>query len=197
MQTMAEQSRRTFLASTGQKVARVVAAGAAGGLLLGQAKARSQKLLRPPGASLQDKFLSACIRCNQCVEACPTDVLTTARITSGVSTGTPYVVAREQPCNLCMDREQMECIAVCPTPALMEMTRREVQMGVAVIDHETCLPWVGVSCKACWHACPFPSEAIIFDKLGRAVVMEEECVGCGLCEHVCLTDVPAIRVVPN
>ena len=93
----------------------------------------------------------------------------------------------------------MECIAACPTAALLPCDRRDVRMGMAVIDEETCLPYVGVSCKACWHVCPFPNEAIFFDGLSRPLVGEDACVGCGLCEHACLTvtDIPAITIVPT
>ena len=54
---------------------------------------------------------------------------------------------------------------------------------------------LGVACRACWHACPFPDEAIRVDELGHPIVIEDGCVGCGLCEHACLTETPAIRVV--
>ncbi len=92
----------------------------------------------------------------------------------------------------------MECIAACPTGALQELPNREaVRMGIAVVDTETCFPYRGVSCRACWHACPFPDDAIAVDGLGRPIVHEQACVGCGLCEYVCLTEEPAIRVVPK
>jgi Fe-S-cluster-containing hydrogenase component 2 len=96
---------------------------------------------------------------------------------------------------LCQGRESLFCIEACPTAALRPLKdRREVRIGIARVDAETCLPFVGVSCKACWHACPFPSEAIVFDALGRPVVTDQ-CVGCGLCEYACLTSPPSIRVV--
>ena len=69
-------------------------------------------------------------------------------------------------------------------------------MGVARVDPKTCLPYVGVACKACWHACPLPNDAIAFDELGHPVVIDDGCVGCGLCEHVCLTEPSAIRIEP-
>jgi Pyruvate/2-oxoacid:ferredoxin oxidoreductase delta subunit len=69
-------------------------------------------------------------------------------------------------------------------------------MGLAIIDPEICLPFLGVSCKACWHACPFPEQAIRFDQRGRPVVIPDGCVGCGLCEFACLAEHPAIVVQP-
>ena len=33
----------------------------------------SEKLIRPPGALAEDKFLSKCIRCGECLKVCPTN----------------------------------------------------------------------------------------------------------------------------
>jgi MauM/NapG family ferredoxin protein len=185
-------SRRDFV-----KAAGVVAGVAAGGMALRAARDTAPAPLRPPGAGGEDRFLARCIRCAQCIEACPTEVLLPAGVEAGVGFGTPYLVARQQPCDLCLGRARMECIAVCPSGALQQLDdRRDVRMGVAVIDPETCFPFIGVSCKACWHACPFPREAITFDARGRPLVVQEACVGCGLCEYACLTNPASIRVVP-
>ena len=186
-------SRRTFL-----KAGSVLAASVVGGLALRVTALRSAALLRPPGAGSQREFLARCIRCSQCVQACPTDVLQLAGATDPVSIGTPFVVARDQPCDLCQGRDQMECIAVCPTDALQLLARREdVRMGTAIVNTDTCFPYVGVSCRACWHACPFPDDAISFDGLGHPIAHEDACVGCGLCEHACLTSTTSIRIVPR
>ena len=61
---------------------RVFFAGGAGALLalgarhLGAARYRkSDTLLRPPGAVPEDRFAGLCIRCNNCVHACPTKII--------------------------------------------------------------------------------------------------------------------------
>jgi len=151
-----------------------------------------------PARDPRRDFLAACIRCGQCIEACPSQILHRAAAHAHVAAGTPYLIAREKPCDLCQGHPEMQCIAVCPTPALRPVTRRrDVRMGVARIDHKTCLAWNSVVCKACWHACPFPNEAICFDQRGHPLVQPEACVGCGLCEHACLTEMPAIAVKPG
>jgi len=171
--------------------------GILGGLWLRGAKASVPDYLRPPGARPSDDFLAACIRCGQCVEACPTQILELAHADAGVALGTPYLEPRTNPCDLCEGHEGMRCIEVCPTAALRPVARREdVRMGLAVIDCATCFAWIGVSCRACWHACPFRDIAIKLDELGRAVVLDG-CVGCGLCVHACLTEEPAIVVEPG
>lgn len=170
-----------------------------GGWALRRVRRRQPFLLRPPGAGPDEQFLSACIRCQQCVEACPAQCLVPAGRAKGwFNLATPQIVARETPCDLCAGRDRLECIAVCPTRALQPVAKRSmVQMGVAVIDPETCLPFLGVACKACWHACPFPNDAIRFNERGRPIVVDDACVGCGLCEHVCLAEQSAIVVRPS
>ena len=185
-------SRRSLLKAGG--LATGVALGTWG---LEQARESAPTLLRPPGADPESNVLSACIRCGLCVEACPTQVLHLAHGEAGIASGTPYLVARDKPCNLCQGHEEMQCIARCPTAALAPIARWEdVAMGTAVIDHATCLAWLGVTCRACWHACPFPGGAIDLDQRGRPRIVDETCVGCGLCEHACLTEDPAVRIRP-
>jgi len=164
-------------------------------------------LLRPPGADQDQDFLAACIRCGQCVEACPTDVLKLAGPDAGLSAGTPYLIARETPCNLCEGQDDLLCIAICPSEALhwnvgseeqnLAEKLYDIRMGIAVIDNVRCLAWNDQICRSCWHACPFPDHAIILDEMGRAVVVEENCIGCGLCDYACLTEISSIKMVPK
>ena len=186
-------SRRTVLKSLS-----AVPIAAAVGWGLRCAQAETSQLLRPPGAASDEDFLAACIRCDQCIQVCPQECLQPATFAKGWSgVGAPYISARDNPCDLCAGRDQLECIAACPTPALLPVeSRAAVRMGVAVIDADLCLPFLGVSCKACWHACPFPQEALIFNELGRPQVIAEGCVGCGLCDYACLAEKTAIQVTP-
>lgn len=155
--------------------------------------------LRPPGALDEPEFLASCIRCGQCVEACPPEYHTLQLVSDqpGVSFGSPFVNPRETPCHLCANYDDLRCIQACPTAALSPVAdRASIRMGTAVIDHERCLAYNGVICRACWHACPFPDDAIEFDSMLRPVVVEEACVGCGLCDHACPTEVTSIPIRP-
>ena len=187
-------TRRTFLA-TGLGAC----AGAAAGGLFRTAGGREHgiPLLRPPGALPESDFLSSCIRCGQCVEACPFDTLLLAGAHAGVALATPYVIPETVPCYLCQGYDRLECIAICPTSALKPVeSERKIRMGTAVILEEICLAYNSVICRSCWHACPFPDEAIYWDEMLKPVVNEEICIGCGLCTHACPTTPTSIPIRP-
>jgi len=146
--------------------------------------------LRPPGAIEEELFDKTCIRCRKCAEICPYDSIQIAHGEWGLKMGSPFIIPRETPCYLCM-----KCPPVCPTGALKaDVTKEEVKMGRAVIDENRCLPYQGIICRACYERCPIYREAIILHQEVYPVVIEDKCVGCGICENVCLADPPAIVV---
>ena len=69
-------------------------------------------------------------------------------------------------------------------------------MGTAVIDEARCLAYNGAVCRTCWHICPLPGEAIVFDQRLRPMVIESVCIGCGLCDYVCPTTPSSIPIRP-
>jgi len=203
----ASPARRRFLAEG----ARGACAAAIGGLLLGlyarQGASRPAEALRPPGALAEDAFLGACARCGLCVRACPYDTLRLARLGEAVATGTPYFVAREIPCEMC---EDIPCQEACPSGAIDKGLARieDARMGLAVlVDQETCLNFLGLRCDVCYRACPLIDEAITLEiehnrRTGVharfiPTVHSEHCTGCGKCEHACVLEVAAIRVLPR
>ncbi len=147
--------------------------------------------LRPPGAINEKDFLKHCIRCRRCVEICPYQSIKVVKTGLGKKSGTPVIIPREVPCYLCM-----KCPPECPTDALQPIVKKEqVRMGLAKIDQDTCLPYLGIICRACYERCPIYTEAIILKEEIYPEVVEEKCVGCGICENVCPNEEPSVVVL--
>ncbi len=176
------------------------------GLYAKQSKALPALALRPPGALPEDDFLGACIRCGLCVRDCPYNTLELAKPETPVATGTPFFNARNIPCEMC---EDIPCVKACPTQALDHGLTdiNKAKMGIAVlIDHETCLNFLGLRCDVCYRVCPVIDKAITLDlqpntRTGRhamflPTVHSEHCTGCGKCEKSCVLEEAAIRVLP-
>jgi ferredoxin-type protein NapG len=129
-------SRRKFLkASTLVVAGSAVAYGAVSVPLL----RKDRVLLRPPGALDEDVFLASCIKCGQCLQVCPPQVIKLAGISQGFGIGTPYIVPREGGCILCSG---LPCVLACPTGALAHELSlgKDAEMGLAVISGpDTCL----------------------------------------------------------
>lgn len=173
-------------------------------------------VLRPPAALKGDNFLRACIKCGLCVEACPYDALMIAGPGDNKPMGTPYFIPRMTPCHMCPD---IPCLPVCPAGALnpdllVNKTAgkkapdiNQARMGVALIDRQSCIASWGLQCDICYRACPLLGKAITIDfmrnkRTGKhakllPVVHPDQCTGCGMCEHACVTEKASIFVLPR
>jgi MauM/NapG family ferredoxin protein len=207
---MADVSRRAFLSRfIGGAV--TVTVGVAGGWLMAGGAARAESCLRPPGALPEDDFLSTCIRCGRCADACPNRCITAFTEEAGAELsmapgagqrGTPVIFPRRQACVLCNGApgEHLLCTEACPSGALQltkksaESVRSNVKMGTAVVDTTLCYSYNGASCGACVRACPFEGTALRAGLWEKPIVDPDACVGCGLCERACVHYPQAIRV---
>ena len=203
----ASAARRKFINS--------VAAAAGGGCLLAlgaglyskSTSALPAQALRPPGALPEADFLAACVRCGLCVRDCPYDILKLSDLGDTVATGTPYFTARKIACEMC---EDIPCVKACPTGALdPELTDiNKAQMGLAaLVDHESCLNFLGLRCDVCYRVCPVIDKAITLEtqhnpRSGRHAILlptvhSDHCTGCGKCEKSCVLPEAAIKVFPR
>lgn len=149
-------------------------------------------LLRPPGSLGEAEFLSQCIRCQRCSQVCEADAIRLVGPGGGMHEGTPYIVPELRACNLCL-----ECGQACPTGAIEPLgDRRDARMGMARVDEQLCVSHNGTGiCGACFTVCPLRGKAIRQGLFHRPEVVDEACVGCGLCEEACIVDRDkAIRV---
>jgi len=171
-------------------------------------KRASAKLIRPPGALPEPSFLAKCVKCGQCMRACPTNALQPALTEAGPEgLWTPVLVPKigycEYYCSLCTQ--------VCPTGAIQKLTVEEkgqVKLGSAWVNKSRCIPHVlGKPCIVCEEHCPVSPKAIqlvdVETKLPDGTVVVQKapvvdldlCVGCGICENKCpVMDEPAIFV---
>lgn len=204
-------SRRKAL----QNIARSVSYAGLGGLFwhaYSEKVKASELVLRPPGALEEENFIKTCIKCGECVNACPPKALILKTTTDEGTIGTPYFIPRKNPCVMCT---HIPCVEVCPTGALEKLKLKsdkkaldidKAEMGVAIIDQKSCVAFWGVQCDACYRACPLIDKAIVIEsdksvtgKHSRMlpVVKADNCTGCGVCEHACITEKASIFILPR
>ncbi|MBZ5726132.1 MAG: 4Fe-4S binding protein [Acidobacteriia bacterium] len=198
-----------------RKVLAGLAAGAAALPLLrantGLSAEPHERLIRPPAALAEKQFLARCIRCGECMQACPNNALHPALSEAGwEGIWTPVLVSRvgycQPSCTLCGQ--------ACPTGAIWEFTSREkgwagapsgpgadarpIRLGTAFYDRGRCLPWaMATDCIVCEEWCPTSPKAVylrpaeVTDAAGQVkqvrqpYIDPERCVGCGACEYAC------------
>ena len=158
-------------------------------------------LLRPPGAVSEKIFLSLCVRCGECMVACPTNALQPIWLEAGFSgLFSPSLIPRRGACN----PDCNNCGSVCPTHAIQNLPitdRIWAKIGTAMILRQKCLAWEQQKrCMVCDEVCPY--NAIEFTReaenpVSVPKILEERCTGCGLCEHHCpVRNQAAIIVTP-
>ena len=177
----------------------------------GRGRAARRAAADVPGAPAgrhDPDFLAQCMRCGICLKVCPTSGLQPSLTTAGWSgLWTPVLVPRLGYCDFSCNA----CGQACPTGAIPPLALEEKRLtviGHAYVDRDRCLPWAsGRNCIACEEMCPLPEKAIQLEEveawtpgrstvtLKRPHVVQERCIGCGICENRCpLSGQAAIRV---
>lgn len=149
----------------------------------------SGRLIRPPGARPESAFLSRCVRCGQCMQACLTNTLQPDWHRGGLEgLWAPRLDLRLAQCEFSCN----VCGQVCPTEAIRPLSLEEKQharLGTAVVDRNHCLAWSqDQNCLVCDEICP--CNAIYAQRdgdhsVGLPVVAARRCLGCGACEQAC------------
>ncbi len=167
-----------------------------------------EKAIRPPGSVEEAEFLERCIKCDQCINVCPTNVLQPSTMEQGGLEGlwTPVMDFSVGFCQL----NCTLCSEVCPTGAIQKTPLAKklgiedyaengpVSVGTAFFNRGRCLPWaMETPCVVCEEVCPVTPKAIgTYDveverwdgttvTLNRPYMRPELCIGCGICEHEC------------
>lgn len=181
-------------------------------------KSFSPFLIRPPGSIEESEFLKKCIKCDECIRVCPTNVLQPATFEPGgfEALWSPVMNFKTGHCQLKCNL----CSIVCPTGAIRGISVQEklgkgnfeqkgpVRLGTAFIDKNRCLPWANqIPCVVCEEVCPTAPKAIqtfddeekdVFGKrvtLNKPFIVPDLCIGCGICQSECpVTDEAAVYV---
>jgi len=147
------------------------------------------RLIRPPGALPETDLFARCIRCGECMAACPTNTLQPIWFEAGfIGLFSPTVVPGHAPCDPHCNR----CAQVCPTEAIRELDKKErlwAKTGTAVILQHKCIAWEhDRKCMVCDEVCPYDAVKFIKRKdkpVPVPIVREHMCSGCGYCEFHC------------
>ena len=182
-----------------------VGGGAAAGTALAYERAGYAESfpIRPPGALPERRFRRQCVRCGECFKVCPNNVLQPAGFELGIDgLWTPKAVPDWAGCKPSCNN----CGRVCPTGVIRDLPleeKRAARMGLAIVNKKTCLPHARrADCRECVDECAAAGyDAIEFIRVGSEmsdqgvpvadsgylapVVLEDKCVGCGLCQTRC------------
>ncbi len=155
----------------------------------GEGQVQAVGLLRPPSALPEKEFLAQCVRCGECMAACPTNTLQPIGLRAGwMALFSPALTPRRGYC----DPRCHRCADGCPTGAIRPVSDNEriwAKTGTAIILRQKCLAWEHKkSCMVCDEVCPY--DAIDFRRepgnpYAVPHVREDRCAGCGYCEHFC------------
>ena len=133
---------------------------------------RDPHLIRPPGALDEDRFLSRCLRCGQCMRICPGNIIQPALFQAGVQGLWSPTVNFRIGNSGCLPN-CIACGQVCPTAAIRPLSLDEkkglgkfaaqgpIRIGTAFVDRGCCLPWaMDRPCLVCQELCPVSPKAI-------------------------------------
>ena len=167
----------------------------------GEGQVGAKGLVRPPGAVPETDFLSRCVRCGECMTACPTNTLQPIWFAAGFpALFSPAITPRRGFC----DPHCHECGNVCPADAIRPIGKADriwAKTGTAHIIREKCLAWeFEKNCMVCDEVCPYDAIGFLKEKDNKVpvpYVTEDKCAGCGYCEHFCpVRNQAAIVVTP-
>ena len=158
----------------------------AGGFLSTMKRAHTPTI-RPPASLEPPQFEAVCLRCGNCVRACPTHIIKRntspakwyAWMTPGIDFTDGYCL---HDCTICG--------TVCPSGAISPFTvaaKKILPIAKARIDVERCLLQIPAECGHCYNVCAY--DAIKISAIDGAKplpqVDEKRCVGCGAGAQIC------------
>jgi ferredoxin-type protein NapF len=196
-----KRTSRSQAARRGRRMAILGTAGAAWAWCLRSRSTSARQRLRPPGSAKENQFAGLCLRCGNCIRACPAGVIVPDLGRGGPGSFlSPELLFRRDYCR----EDCVRCTEVCPSGAIERVAsaaKAHAPIGVARVDMDICLLSDERECSACRNRCPFDAIRIPFSKETYSLtveVVDDRCPGCGACEVACPTKpAKAIIVIPR
>lgn len=190
--------------ASGVRVARRTVLGLALGTVwastAGLLRGNPAQPLRPPGAVDDPAFVGLCLRCGNCVRACPTGIIAADETGHGLAGFLAPALRFDR--GYCRE-DCVRCTEVCPSGALALLPlahKPQVQIGLPSVDMDICLLGYDRECSACRRFCPYEAVRYVFAEETYTLVPRidpQRCNGCGACELACPTKPKkAIQVRP-
>jgi ferredoxin-type protein NapF len=165
--------------------------GAAGGAIAAGVLRRAQgapAVVRPPGALAETSFVGVCLRCGNCLRACPSGVIHSSGVEGGwLGLCTPRLSFAEDYCR----EDCVRCGEVCPSGALQRTSlnlKPALDLGQPKVRMDLCLLAEERECSHCRNWCPYGAVTYVFSEetyLVEPRVDFDRCNGCGACEAHC------------
>ncbi len=153
-------------------------------------RASAKSPLRPPGAVEESEFTGLCVRCGNCLRACPTHIIRPDRGEHGIaSLFTPTLDFNQGYCR----EDCNKCTRVCPSGALVPLTTEQKQrtsIGLPRVNMDLCLLGDDRECSLCRNWCPYEAITYKFSQTEYTLTPKidpQKCPGCGACQAVCPT----------
>ena len=155
---------------------------------IGASRSGGAKPLRPPGSADETRFCGLCIRCGNCIRACPAGIIEPDSESDGIAGFlSPVLRFRDDYCR----EDCRRCTEVCPSGAIGRIALEDKptsRIGVAVVDASICVLADDKECDKCARICPYEAIKIVWSEeeyIALPQVDREKCPGCGACEVVC------------
>ena len=190
--TPSVKSRRLFIASLAGLSAGIMASP-----VIRKQGAGNHSQIKPPSSLPIDEYLLTCVRCGNCIGACPTGILYQQTDVNLMAFLAPAVDFSESYCL----PECKHCGDVCPSGALKRFSleeKKDLIMATANVDYENCLLYKQKECNQCKQYCAY--DAVSYELQPGLmhpipVFNKEKCVGCAACKIVCPENVIHISQV--
>jgi ferredoxin-type protein NapF len=145
-------------------------------------------LLRPPGSVDELRFAGLCVRCGNCIRACPYEILEPDLGAGGIAgLLAPVVRFGDEYCR----EDCHQCTHVCPSGAIRSLPLEKkptAPIGLAVLDSSICLLADDRECDICARMCPYEAIEIVWcqeEYIALPRVDPDRCPGCGACQVAC------------